>query len=118
MLSKSLSLAILAGILSSASAVYAVEDDASNESVFNQAVLEELVVSEFRQSLPVDVNTSLTQLNQIEIEDFSLQHFEELVQLVPNMNFSGDGSRARYFQLRGIGAVSYTHLTLPTIYSV
>ncbi|MDG1462283.1 MAG: TonB-dependent receptor, partial [Gammaproteobacteria bacterium] len=103
MLSKSLSLAFLAGILSSASAVYAVEDDASNESVFNQAVLEELVVSEFRQSLPVDVNTSLTQLNQIEIEDFSLQHFEELVQLVPNMNFSGDGSRARYFQLRGIG---------------
>ncbi len=32
-----------------------------------------------------------------------LQHFEELIALVPNMNFSGDGARARYFQLRGIG---------------
>jgi iron complex outermembrane receptor protein len=76
---------------------------ADKPSLPQSPVLEELVVSEFRQTPAIDVNTSLTQLNQAEIEDFSLQHFEELVQLVPNMNYSGEGSRARYFQIRGIG---------------
>ncbi len=103
MLSKSVLLAFLASILLPTSAAYAADSDLSNEVDAQQPPLEELVVSEFRQTLPVAVNASLTQLNQTEIEDYSLQHFEELVQLVPNMNFSGEGSRARYFQLRGIG---------------
>jgi outer membrane receptor protein involved in Fe transport len=37
------------------------------------------------------------------IRSATVENFEELIALVPNMNFSGDGSRARYFQLRGIG---------------
>lgn len=76
---------------------------ADEPSLPKSPVFEELVVSEFRQTPATDVNTSLTQLNEGEIEEFSLQHFEELVQLVPNMNYSGEGSRARYFQIRGIG---------------
>jgi iron complex outermembrane recepter protein len=32
-----------------------------------------------------------------------VQHFEELVFAVPNLNWSGDGHRARYFQIRGVG---------------
>ena len=31
------------------------------------------------------------------------QHFEEAIRQVPNLNLSGEGSRARYFQLRGVG---------------
>jgi iron complex outermembrane recepter protein len=68
-----------------------------------QPALEEIVVSEFRRTLATDVSVSLTQINQATIEDYALQHFEELIQLVPNMNYSGEGSRARYFQLRGVG---------------
>ena len=37
------------------------------------------------------------------IEQAAVQHFEELVNIVPNLNWSGDGHRARYFQIRGIG---------------
>src|SRR5690606_31979146 len=33
----------------------------------------------------------------------TVQHFEETIRQVPNLNLSGEGSRARYFQLRGIG---------------
>ena len=33
----------------------------------------------------------------------AVQHFEELVNVVPNLNWSGDGHRARYFQIRGVG---------------
>ena len=38
-----------------------------------------------------------------EIEARSVQHFEELVGAIPNFNWSGDGHRARYFQIRGVG---------------
>ena len=65
--------------------------------------LEEIVVSEFRPAPLRELDSSITVLNEAAIEAASLQHFEELIALVPNMNFSGDGSRARYFQLRGIG---------------
>jgi outer membrane receptor protein involved in Fe transport len=37
------------------------------------------------------------------IEALAVQHFEELVTAVPNFNWSGDGHRARYFQVRGVG---------------
>jgi len=65
--------------------------------------LEEVVVSAFRRASPIDLNASVTVLDEAEIAAATLQHFEELIALVPNMNYSGDGSRARYFQLRGIG---------------
>jgi len=32
-----------------------------------------------------------------------VQHFEELINAIPNLNWSGDGHRARYFQIRGVG---------------
>lgn len=66
-------------------------------------VIEEVVVSGYRLTSPLELDTSLTLLGAGEIARASLQHFEELVPLVPNMNLSGEGSRARYFQLRGLG---------------
>jgi outer membrane receptor protein involved in Fe transport len=65
--------------------------------------LEEVVVSAFRRTSTLDLNAAATVLDRAEIAAAASQHFEELIALVPNMNFSGDGARARYFQLRGIG---------------
>ena len=65
--------------------------------------LEEVVVSAFRQSPALEVDASITALDAATVEAAAVQHFEELIALVPNMNWSGDGSRARYFQLRGVG---------------
>jgi outer membrane receptor protein involved in Fe transport len=65
--------------------------------------LEEVVVSEFRRSTSLQLDASVSVLNRETIEAATLQHFEELISLVPNMNHSGDGTRARYFQMRGIG---------------
>jgi len=67
------------------------------------AEMEEVVVSAFRRASVIDLNASITLLDGQEIAGATLQHFEELIALVPNMSYSGDGSRARYFQLRGIG---------------
>ena len=52
---------------------------------------------------PLETDTSLTVIDTETIEAASVSHFEELVSLIPNMNLSGEGSRARYFQLRGVG---------------
>lgn len=65
--------------------------------------MEEVVVSAFRRAAVIDLNASVSVLDAEEIAGATLQHFEELIALVPNMSYSGDGSRARYFQLRGIG---------------
>ena len=65
--------------------------------------VEEIIVSGFRDETARNLNASITVLNQDTIDSATLVHFEELVQLVPNMNLSGEGSRARYFQLRGVG---------------
>ncbi|NNE61189.1 MAG: TonB-dependent receptor, partial [Woeseia sp.] len=46
---------------------------------------------------------SIAVLDQATIEQSAVQHFEELVFSVPNLSYSGDGHRARYFQIRGIG---------------
>jgi len=65
--------------------------------------LEEVVVSAFRRASTLELGTSVTVLDRSEIAAAALQNFEELIALVPNMSYSGEGSRARYFQLRGIG---------------
>jgi outer membrane receptor protein involved in Fe transport len=42
-------------------------------------------------------------LDREELHAAAQQHFEEAIRRIPNLNLSGEGSRARYFQLRGIG---------------
>ena len=86
-------------------AAHSIDAEALDDEEINYppGPLEEIVVSEFRQSSSLELDSSITILNRETIESATLQHFEELISLVPNMNFSGDGARARYFQLRGIG---------------
>jgi len=66
-------------------------------------VPDELVVSTFRPTGPEKLGSSITVIDSEAIEQSAVQHFEELIALVPNLNYSGDGNRARYFQIRGIG---------------
>ena len=84
-------------------AALAEENADAEDFSYPPGPLEEVVVSEFRQSLVQELDSSITVLNEETIRAATLQHFEELISLVPNMNYSGDGGRARYFQMRGIG---------------
>ncbi|HLF11015.1 MAG TPA: TonB-dependent receptor, partial [Gammaproteobacteria bacterium] len=68
------------------------------------AGLEEIIVTaSFREQSIAELPISATVLDQADLATGSLQHFEEVIRQVPNLNLSGEGSRARYFQLRGIG---------------
>ncbi len=68
-----------------------------------QAIDEIVVTADFRGRALRDLPASVTVFDADEIEQRAVQHFEELVNAVPNLNWSGDGHRARYFQIRGAG---------------
>jgi iron complex outermembrane receptor protein len=66
--------------------------------------LEEIVVTaDFREARIEELPVSVTVLDREELRATTHQHFEEAIRSVPNLNLSGEGSRARYFQLRGVG---------------
>jgi len=69
----------------------------------DDAIDEIVVTADFRERPAQEMATSVTVLSGDFIRETAQQHFEELVNTVPNLNWSGDGHRARYFQIRGIG---------------
>lgn len=72
--------------------------------VFAEEMLDEIIVTaDFRERRAAELPASITVLDADAIEQTAVQHFEELVFIVPNFNWSGDGNRARYFQIRGVG---------------
>jgi outer membrane receptor protein involved in Fe transport len=69
-----------------------------------QPVLEEIVVTASLRPIEVgDFPVSTTVLDAGLIEAAGLQHLQDVLGLVPNLNWSGGTSRPRFFQLRGIG---------------
>jgi outer membrane receptor protein involved in Fe transport len=68
------------------------------------AELEEIIVTaSLREEALADVTSSATVLGSATLEAAGLQHFADVLGLVPNLNWSGGTSRPRYLQLRGIG---------------
>jgi outer membrane receptor protein involved in Fe transport len=68
-----------------------------------QAIEEIIVTADFRERAASEIPASVTVLDADEVGQLAVQHFEELINLVPNLNWSGDGHRARYLQIRGVG---------------
>ena len=65
----------------------------------------------------VEVYSSLRRVNEGDLANSAIifndeletrqgQHFSDLIQKVPNLNYAGGTSRPRYFQIRGEGSVS------------
>ena len=62
-----------------------------------------VVISTLRAVRAQDLPVSISTLGAQQIKDAGQQSFEDVVALVPNLNWAGDSNRPRYFQLRGIG---------------
>ena len=75
----------------------------ASSAVAEEAIDEIIVTADFRGRSANELPVSVSVLDATFVEATAVQHFEELVQLVPNLNWSGDGHRARYFQIRGVG---------------
>ncbi|PCI79054.1 MAG: TonB-dependent receptor [SAR86 cluster bacterium] len=66
--------------------------------------IEEIVVTaDFRARSELDLATSVTVMTEAVIKSRSAQHFEELANAIPNVNYASGSNRARFFQIRGIG---------------
>jgi outer membrane receptor protein involved in Fe transport len=69
--------------------------------------LDEVVVTaELRDRSLKDLPASATVLDAHTLETAGVHHFQDVLGLVPNLNWSAGTSRPRFFQLRGIGELS------------
>ena len=68
-----------------------------------QTLEEVLVTADFREVSVLDIPASITVINQQTIQDESARHFEDILNSIANLNWSGASSRPRYFQIRGVG---------------
>ena len=66
--------------------------------------IEEIIVKgNWREAVALQESSSIVILNQKILESQPIKHFENLSYFVPNLNFAASDSRARHFQIRGIG---------------
>lgn len=67
-------------------------------------VIEEIIVSaDYRQSELNDIASSVSVLNADLMRQKNAQHLEDILSNAPNVNFASGASRARFYQIRGIG---------------
>ena len=74
-----------------------------SSSIYAEEVEEIIIKADWRKAPITDGDTSTFVLSGNEIKAQPIKHFENLSYFVPNLNFAASDSRARYFQIRGIG---------------
>jgi iron complex outermembrane receptor protein len=85
-------------------AAIAVSTPVSANDPNNDPQLDEIIVTATLRSAPAnEVPASVTVLDQQTLRDAGRANFEDVLGLIPNLNWAGDTSLPRYFQLRGIG---------------
>jgi len=62
-----------------------------------------IVTGELWESELQKTTASVTVLNQAALEGKGVQHFEDVINAIPNLTWTGATSRPRYIQIRGIG---------------
>ncbi len=67
------------------------------------SVDEVVVTADLRNRQLRDLPASATVLDSRTLQSAGVQHFQDVLSLVPNLNWSAGTSRPRFFQLRGIG---------------
>jgi len=77
---------------------------AATAAAGNDSSLDEVVVTaELRERSLQQLPASASVLDAHTLEIAGVQHFQDVLGLVPNLNWAAGTSRPRYFQLRGIG---------------
>ena len=76
---------------------------ALSTSTTAQEIDEIIVYGDLRESEIENVPTSVTVLDESLIRQRNASHFEEMVAAAANLNLSNGASRARFFQIRGVG---------------
>src|SRR6056300_596884 len=72
-------------------------------SLVSSDVEEVIVQGNWRETRLIEEDSSVLVLTSKEIDSAPIKHFENISFLIPNLNFAASDSRARHFQIRGIG---------------
>ena len=76
----------------------------ASAQVDSASEIEEIIVNaDYRQSSVRDIASSVIVLDENLIQRKNAQHLEDILLSAPNVNFSSGASRARFYQIRGIG---------------
>src|ERR1700687_3699288 len=70
-----------------------------------EALQEILVTASLRGSHAADLPQSVSVLDAGTLQAAGVQHFEDVLAMIPNLSWASGSSRPRFFQLRGIGEV-------------
>ena len=92
-----------ASVFGSILALSALRAQANDVEGPDSSLAEVTVTATLRAAPAIDVPASITVLDQQTLRDAGRTNFEDVLALVPNLNWAGDTSLPRYFQLRGIG---------------
>jgi iron complex outermembrane receptor protein len=85
-------------------AVFGISPPVSAADSNTDTQLDQIIVTSTLRSTPAaDVPASVTVLDQQTLLDAGRTNFADVLALIPNLNWAGDTSLPRYFQLRGIG---------------
>ncbi|MDP5054326.1 MAG: TonB-dependent receptor [Congregibacter sp.] len=81
--------------------VYAQDDTRSLNAA---SALEEIIVTAELRDVPwLSQPSSSSVMDAMQIQERSALHLEDLLLLAPNVNLAGGSSRARFYQIRGVG---------------
>lgn len=61
------------------------------------------VTADFYQTPALELGSSVSVFDEVNIEERGAEHLEQLLNLAPNVNYAAGASRGRYIQIRGIG---------------
>ncbi|WP_185906552.1 TonB-dependent receptor [Teredinibacter haidensis] len=85
-------------------ALYSLVSFAISSTAFAQNEQEEIVVTgELRNIEQLDLANSVSVISEELIESRNAKNLEDILGLIPNVNFSAGASRGRFIQIRGIG---------------
>ncbi|MDX2463299.1 MAG: TonB-dependent receptor [Porticoccus sp.] len=87
-----------------APALIVPETAATESATTKPVILEEVIVTaEFRDVSVLDTGNSISVISSDTIDRREARHLEQVLNLVPNVNYSSGASRGRFIQIRGIG---------------
>ncbi len=98
-----LTLAPLVLNLSLASLPLSAQAETPSASSSDALLPEVKVTADFRDAEINDIASSVSVIGEYAIEQRNAQHLEEILNLAPNVNYASGASRARFYQIRGIG---------------
>ncbi|NOQ77617.1 MAG: TonB-dependent receptor [Methylococcaceae bacterium] len=92
-------------VLSAAiAALLATPSFANTSNEDDSTILEPITVSADLRDISIDkIAASVSVLNELDLQDRGATHFGDVLLQLPNLNFSGQSSRPRHIQIRGMG---------------